>query len=70
MSNNKTALVIGASRGLGLAIAQELLKRNWKVIGSVREGTRTKLHELTEKWPGKLQVQYRGDECACSHEDP
>ena len=58
MSNNKTALVIGASRGLGLAIAQELLKRNWKVIGSVREGTRTKLHELTEKWPGKLQVQY------------
>ncbi len=58
MSTIKTALVVGASRGLGLAIAEELLKRNWNVIGTVREGKRTKLHELTEKWSGKLKVQY------------
>jgi NAD(P)-dependent dehydrogenase (short-subunit alcohol dehydrogenase family) len=58
MSKIKTALIVGASRGLGFAIAEELLKRDWKVIGTVREGKRTKLHELAEKWTGKLRVQY------------
>lgn len=58
MSNTKTALVVGSSRGLGLAIAEELLKRNWNVIGTVREGKRTKLHDLVEKWKGKLQIHY------------
>lgn len=32
-----TALVIGASRGLGRAIAQELLGRGWDVIATVRD---------------------------------
>jgi NAD(P)-dependent dehydrogenase (short-subunit alcohol dehydrogenase family) len=58
MSTIKTALVVGSSRGLGFAIAEELLKRNWNVIGTVRKGKRTKLHELAEKWNGKLQIQY------------
>jgi len=58
MSKIKTALIVGASRGLGFAIAEELLKRDWSVIGTVREGKRTKLHELAEKWTGKLRVQY------------
>ena len=58
MSKIKTALIVGASRGLGLAIAEELLKRNWNVIGTVREGKRTELHNLAEKWDGKLQVKY------------
>ena len=58
MSNIKTALVVGASRGLGLAIAQELLNRNWNVIGTVREGGSARLQELSEKWSGKLKVRY------------
>jgi NAD(P)-dependent dehydrogenase (short-subunit alcohol dehydrogenase family) len=43
---------------LGFAIVEELLKRNWSVIGTVREGKRTKLHELAEKWNAKLRIQY------------
>jgi NAD(P)-dependent dehydrogenase (short-subunit alcohol dehydrogenase family) len=58
MSKIKTALIVGSSRGLGLAIAEELLKRNWNVIGTVREGKPTKLHDLAENWKGKLQIQY------------
>ncbi len=53
MSETKTAVIVGSSRGLGFAIAEELLRRNWSVIGTVREGGgETKLHELTEKWKG------------------
>ncbi|HUW39812.1 MAG TPA: SDR family NAD(P)-dependent oxidoreductase [Rectinemataceae bacterium] len=58
MSKNKTALIVGSSRGLGLAIAEELLKRDWNVIGTVREGKRTKLHDLAEKWNGRLAIRY------------
>ena len=58
MSETKTALIVGSSRGLGLAITEELLKRKWNVIGTVREGNRTKLHELAEKWEKSLRIQY------------
>lgn len=58
MMKSKTALIIGSSRGIGLAIVEELLKRDWNVIGTVREGKRTKLHDLAEKWKDKLQIQY------------
>lgn len=58
MSRIKTALIVGSSRGLGFAIAEELLKRNWYVIGTVREGKRTELHDLAEKWKGMLQIEY------------
>ena len=58
MPHMKTALIVGASRGLGSAIAEELLKRGWNVIGTVREGKRTKLHDLAENWKGKLQIKY------------
>ena len=58
MSKINTALIVGSSRGLGLAISEELLKRNWNMIGTVREGKRTRLHDLAEKWEGRLQIQY------------
>jgi NAD(P)-dependent dehydrogenase (short-subunit alcohol dehydrogenase family) len=32
----KTALIVGASRGLGLGLARELAGRGWRVIGTVR----------------------------------
>ena len=31
-----TALIVGASRGLGRGLAQEYLRRGWRVIGTVR----------------------------------
>jgi NAD(P)-dependent dehydrogenase (short-subunit alcohol dehydrogenase family) len=34
---DKTALVVGASRGLGLGLAAELRRRGWDVVGTVRD---------------------------------
>jgi NAD(P)-dependent dehydrogenase (short-subunit alcohol dehydrogenase family) len=42
-----TALIIGASRGLGLAMAEEYLKRGWRVVATVRGGGQTALHALS-----------------------
>ena len=33
---NKTALITGASRGLGLALARELVKRGWSLVIDAR----------------------------------
>jgi NAD(P)-dependent dehydrogenase (short-subunit alcohol dehydrogenase family) len=53
----KNLLLIGASRGLGLAIAEEYLERGWHVVGTVRGGARTKLHDLRERWNGRLEIE-------------
>ena len=57
MKTNKTALIVGASRGLGLALAEEFLARGWNVVGTVREGKRSKLHDLFERSNEKLQIE-------------
>jgi NAD(P)-dependent dehydrogenase (short-subunit alcohol dehydrogenase family) len=36
MASDKTALVIGASRGIGLGLVKELASRGWQVIGTRR----------------------------------
>jgi NAD(P)-dependent dehydrogenase (short-subunit alcohol dehydrogenase family) len=41
-----TALIVGASKGLGFAMAAEFLRRGWRVVGTVRGESRTQLHEL------------------------
>src|SRR5277367_64019 len=41
-----TALIIGASRGLGLAMAEEYLGRGWRVVATERGQGRTALHGL------------------------
>lgn len=35
--NSKTALIVGASRGLGLGLTQELIGRGWSVIATERK---------------------------------
>ncbi|MGE8391152.1 SDR family oxidoreductase [Pseudomonas sp. BIGb0427] len=40
MSTNKTALIIGASRGLGLGLVQRLVEDGWNVIATVRDPAR------------------------------
>lgn len=53
-----TILLIAASRGLGLAMAEEFLKKGWHVVGTVRGGsTRTKLHDLADQYPGCLEIE-------------
>ena len=35
----KTALIVGASRGLGMALAAEYLRCGWHVIATIRQAT-------------------------------
>ncbi|WP_055546995.1 SDR family NAD(P)-dependent oxidoreductase [Streptomyces sp. NBRC 110028] len=54
-----TALVVGASRGLGHAMAAEFLGRGWNVIGTVRNTTaRTPLHDLADRSGGRVRVEH------------
>jgi NAD(P)-dependent dehydrogenase (short-subunit alcohol dehydrogenase family) len=44
----ESVLIIGASRGLGYALAAEYLARGWQVTATVRGAGQTGLHELAE----------------------
>jgi len=55
---NPTLLLIAASRGLGLAIAEEFLKRNWNVVGTIRpESNRDRLDELRARFEDRLEIE-------------
>ncbi len=53
----KTALIAGASRGLGLGITEELARRGWRVIATYRGSARTKLHDLAEGRQGAVVAE-------------
>jgi len=53
----RSLLLIGASRGLGYAMAEEFLARGWTVVGTVRSAARTRLHDLAESSPGGLEIE-------------
>lgn len=53
-----TVLLIGASRGLGHAMAAEFVKRGWHVVGTVRaNGGRTLLHDLADAHPACVAIE-------------
>jgi len=53
-----TVLLIGASRGLGHAMAAEFLKKGWNVVGTVRAGNdRTLLHDLANAHPDRIAIE-------------
>jgi NAD(P)-dependent dehydrogenase (short-subunit alcohol dehydrogenase family) len=52
-----TILLIGASRGLGHAMAVEFLRKGWNVVGTIRGGSRTKLHELADAFAGRVEIE-------------
>lgn len=53
-----TLLLIAASRGLGLAMAEAFLEKGWHVVGTVRAGSgHTRLHDLAERFPGRLEIE-------------
>jgi NAD(P)-dependent dehydrogenase (short-subunit alcohol dehydrogenase family) len=51
-----TILLVGASRGLGHAMAAEFLRRGWNVVGTVRGDARTLLHDLADEHPGRVEI--------------
>jgi NAD(P)-dependent dehydrogenase (short-subunit alcohol dehydrogenase family) len=53
----RTALIVGASRGLGLALAKEYLARGWHVIATVRGTAHTGLHALLAEHTGRLEIE-------------
>jgi NAD(P)-dependent dehydrogenase (short-subunit alcohol dehydrogenase family) len=51
-------LLIGASRGLGHAMAAEFVKKGWHVVGTVRAGAgRTLLHDLADAHPSQVEIE-------------
>ena len=54
-TSEKSALLIGASRGLGYALVEQYLKRGWRVVATERG--RSKLHELAETAGERLEIE-------------
>jgi NAD(P)-dependent dehydrogenase (short-subunit alcohol dehydrogenase family) len=50
-------LLVGASRGLGFAMAREFVKRGWNVVGTVQGADRTELHDLADQHPDRVEIQ-------------
>lgn len=55
---HSSVLLLGASRGLGLAIAEAYLGRGAHVVATVRGERRTALHELADRFPGRLEIEH------------
>lgn len=56
-SSSKTVLLVGASRGLGLAMAEAYLKRGQRVIATGRAASTGRLHALAAASSGALEVE-------------
>jgi NAD(P)-dependent dehydrogenase (short-subunit alcohol dehydrogenase family) len=57
MKSDKTLLLIGASRGLGFALAEEYLKRGWRVVATERSRSTSQLHHLLKAAGGRLDIE-------------
>jgi NAD(P)-dependent dehydrogenase (short-subunit alcohol dehydrogenase family) len=56
-SSNKELLLIGASRGLGFALAEEYLKRGWRIVATERTKAKSGLHDLARAAEGQLEIE-------------
>src|SRR3984957_1480769 len=56
-SPQKTVLLIGASRGLGFAMAAEYLRRGWRVIATGRATSTDQLRRLAKDPDAALEVE-------------
>jgi NAD(P)-dependent dehydrogenase (short-subunit alcohol dehydrogenase family) len=55
---NKSLLLIGASRGLGFALAKEYANHGWHVVATIRStGAKTALSELAELSGGRVEIE-------------
>ena len=55
-SKSQTALLLGASRGLGLGLAREYLARGWRVIATGRDDA-SRLEALAKGARGNLRIE-------------
>ncbi|MGH7022464.1 MAG: SDR family oxidoreductase [Caulobacteraceae bacterium] len=54
----QTALIVGASRGIGLGLVGEFERRGWEVIGTAREPTKAEaLNAVATHSGGRVQVE-------------
>jgi NAD(P)-dependent dehydrogenase (short-subunit alcohol dehydrogenase family) len=54
----RSALIVGASRGLGWGLACELVRQGWRVVGTVRDPERhTHLHELKAEARHAVEIE-------------
>lgn len=53
----RTALLIGATRGLGYAMVEEYLARGWRVIATGRARSTDGLQQLAQRHPDALRVE-------------
>ena len=53
----RTVLLVGASRGLGQAMAAEFVKKHWHVVGTVRENGRTELNDLADANTDQVTIE-------------
>jgi NAD(P)-dependent dehydrogenase (short-subunit alcohol dehydrogenase family) len=56
MPNRQTVLVVAASGGLGLALAEEYCGRDWSVIATAR-GPSKELEALASRYRGSLEIE-------------
>ena len=57
LSSDKNLLLMGASRGLGFALAEEYLKRGWRVVATERSRTTSKLRDLSGSAEDRLEIE-------------
>ena len=57
MPTSPLVLIIGASRGLGLALAREWLSRGWTVIATARSAGQAGLQETAATSDGRLKIE-------------
>jgi NAD(P)-dependent dehydrogenase (short-subunit alcohol dehydrogenase family) len=55
--SDKKLLLIGASRGLGLALVEEYIKRGWHVTATERGRASPQLHGLVKDSGGRLETE-------------
>lgn len=53
----RSVLLVGASRGLGQAMATEFVQRNWHVAGTVRLDNQTGLSDLSRTRPDLVSIE-------------
>jgi len=56
-NSRQSILVVGASRGLGLAMAAEFASKGWFVVGTVRESGHTALHDLADAHAEHIAIE-------------
>ena len=57
MTENRLALIVGATRGIGLGVVKEFLARGWDVIATARDPAKASgLHELEAAHAGRVSI--------------